>query len=221
MKAVLGSFQCSEKWRLPRPFGKLNTVIAADDGSLSGEPSFICNYFSREAALRRKLIMLDTLFELNLDLTEDVQYAANGSLGSQFIKALADTYTVQFFSQVAHWNVMGPDFPQLHELYSESYELCSKAVDDVAEQARILGIFIPKSLSALLAASNIDFAVEGNAPGEYSAQLTACHQSLKTTWDKITAVCGTDAGAADLASSLSAKHAKMAWKLRSTIESQE
>ena len=47
-------------------------------------------------------------------------------------------------------------------------------------------------------------------------QLQRCHEMLKDKWGSIAADSGSDAGLNDLAGQMSAKHAKMAWKFRST-----
>ena len=159
---------------------------------------------------------MDT-FNLDIALAEDAPYTGGASLGARFIRALADEYSTQYYSQVAHWNVVGPDFQQLHALFAESYELCNGAIDDVAEQARILGVFAPMSLPDLLATSSAPLPASKNAAMAYIAQLRTCHEMLKTKWDDIAANDGGDAGVNDMASSLSAKHAKMAWKLRSSL----
>jgi starvation-inducible DNA-binding protein len=98
--------------------------------------------------------MINADLDLDLVLTEDVQYSGGVDLGARFVRALADEFTVYYFSYAAHWNVTGGDFPQLHALFKESYELCQEAIDDVAEQARILGTFAPRSLPELLATSS-------------------------------------------------------------------
>lgn len=162
--------------------------------------------------------MLDTtLIDLGLPLQEDAQYSGGASLASRFVRAIADEYSVQYYSQVAHWNVVGPDFQQYHALFAESYELCNGTIDDVAEQARILGMFIPNSLPELLASSAAPVPASGNSPMEYIRQLRTCHEMLKNKWDDIAASSGSDAGVNDLAAGLSAKHAKMAWKFRSVL----
>lgn len=148
-------------------------------------------------------------------LAEDGE--AYDARGPRLIRALADLYAVQFYSQVAHWNVIGPDFAQYHALFAESYEICNGAIDDVAEQARILGSMVPGSLPELLGTSSAPLPAAGTAWADYVAQLERCHKMLKDKWDDIAANDGGDAGLNDLASSLSAKHAKMAWKLRSTL----
>jgi starvation-inducible DNA-binding protein len=159
--------------------------------------------------------MLDTLFELGLQ--EDSTYAGGTALGSRFVRALADEYSTQYFSQVAHWNVTGPNFQQLHDLFAESYELCNGSIDAIAEQARILGVFVPMTIQELLGTSSSPLPAQDSSPMAYVRQLCTCHEMLKTKWDDIAANCGSDAGANDLASSLSGKHAKMAWKFRSIL----
>lgn len=161
--------------------------------------------------------MIDTNVDFDLALAEDGAYASSSSLGDRFVRALADEFAVYYFSYAAHWNVVGGDFPQLHALFKESYELCQEAIDDVAEQARILGTFAPKSLPELLATSSSPLAPNDNGQVALVAQLQTCHEMLKGKFDSIATNDGGDAGVNDLASSLSGKHAKMAWKLRMSI----
>jgi starvation-inducible DNA-binding protein len=158
--------------------------------------------------------MINADFDLDLVLMEDVQYSGGADLGARFVRALADEFTVYYFSYAAHWNVTGGDFPQLHALFKESYELCQEAIDDVAEQARILGTFAPRSLPELLATSSSPLPP---ADSSQAAQLQTCHEMLKRKFDDIAANDNGDAGVNDLASALSAKHAKMAWKLRMSV----
>ena len=157
-------------------------------------------------------------FDLEIALAEDVPYSGGISLGARLIRALADEYSVQYYSQAAHWNVAGPDFQQLHALFAESYEVCNGAIDYVAEQARILGTLAPPSLPDLLATSSSPLPPQDGSANALVSQLLTCHSMLKNKWDDIAANDDGDAGVNDLASSLSAKHAKMAWKLRSVLK---
>jgi starvation-inducible DNA-binding protein len=154
---------------------------------------------------------------MELALCEDAPYNGGDSLGARFVRAIADEYAVQYFSQVAHWNITGADFQQLHALFADSYALCNSAIDDVAEQARILGVFVPMSLPDLLATSSAPLAAPANDAQSYVRQLQVCHEMLKAKWDDVARNDNGDAGVNDLASALSAKHAKMAWKFRSTL----
>jgi DNA-binding ferritin-like protein len=46
-------------------------------------------------------------------------------------------------AQLAHWNVIGRDFYQLHLLFQKIYEILESQTDSFAEQARGLRIEIP------------------------------------------------------------------------------
>lgn len=158
--------------------------------------------------------MIDSFF-----FAEDIAYAAvpPTSPGARLVRAVADLYATQYLSQAAHWNVTGADFQQLHALFKESYDMVAEEIDDVAEQARILGVFAPLSLPELLATSSAPLPAAGNDPMEHVRALERAHGMLKLKWDDIAANAGTDAGLNDMASRLSGAHAKMAWKLRSTL----
>ena len=51
---------------------------------------------------------------------------------------LADTFVMYMKSHSYHWNVIGPDFPQLHEFFGNLYEDLHGAVDPLAEHVRAL-----------------------------------------------------------------------------------
>lgn len=49
-------------------------------------------------------------------------------------------------AQLAHWNIVGKDFYQLHKLFERVYETLDSQVDPFAEQLRGLGIEIPAAV---------------------------------------------------------------------------
>jgi len=52
---------------------------------------------------------------------------------------LASAIDLQLQSKHAHWNVKGPNFIALHELFDKVYETAAGAVDELAERAVQLG----------------------------------------------------------------------------------
>jgi starvation-inducible DNA-binding protein len=62
-------------------------------------------------------------------------------------RVLADSYTLYLKSQNYHWNVEGPNFQALHELFEEQYKDLAGAVDELAERIRSLGHPAPGSFS--------------------------------------------------------------------------
>lgn len=62
---------------------------------------------------------------------------------------LADTFTLYLKAHGYHWNVIGSDFPQLHEFFGDLYGEVHGAVDDIAEQIRQLDAFAPGTLARM------------------------------------------------------------------------
>lgn len=51
---------------------------------------------------------------------------------------VADCSTLQSQAQGFHWNVVGPDFFDLHDFFKTVYESLSESMDDFAERLRAL-----------------------------------------------------------------------------------
>lgn len=60
---------------------------------------------------------------------------------------LATNYHFVIKTQFFHWNVEGPDFVQLHDLFGKIYEDAYGAVDVIAEQIRTLDSNPPGSFT--------------------------------------------------------------------------
>src|ERR671911_715774 len=54
-------------------------------------------------------------------------------------KLLADEYVLYTKTRNYHWNVVGPQFNDLHKFFEDQYNQLNEIVDDVAERARALG----------------------------------------------------------------------------------
>ena len=75
------------------------------------------------------------LHETRIDLAEVDRKALIGLLNER----LADTLDLYTQTKQAHWNVKGPDFIQLHELFDELATSLIGYVDMIAERATTLG----------------------------------------------------------------------------------
>ncbi len=51
-------------------------------------------------------------------------------------RLLADTYSLYLKTHSFHWNVTGPMFTSLHQLFEEQYTELAAAVDVIAERVR-------------------------------------------------------------------------------------
>src|SRR5699024_12046806 len=56
---------------------------------------------------------------------------------------LADTYTLYLMTHNFHWNVTGPMFNTLHNMFMDQYTEAWQALDKIAERIRALGHFAP------------------------------------------------------------------------------
>jgi len=63
---------------------------------------------------------------------------------------LADTFVIYFKTHSFHWNVEGPHFKPLHEMFEEQYTALWQATDELAERIRQLGSYAPDNFKALL-----------------------------------------------------------------------
>lgn len=129
---------------------------------------------------------------------------------------LADSYTLYLQTHNFHWNVMGPQFRELHLMFEEHYTELAIAVDDVAERIRTLGVAAPGTYRAFSELSNID-EVEGvPAATEMVALLTRGHEQVVKTCREVLAKsqAADDESTSALVSDRMRVHEKTAWMLR-------
>jgi starvation-inducible DNA-binding protein len=60
-------------------------------------------------------------------------------------RLLADTYVLYLKTHSFHWNVEGPMFQTLHQMFMEQYTETWNAIDPIAERIRALGHYAPGS----------------------------------------------------------------------------
>src|SRR2546430_2176608 len=75
------------------------------------------------------------MFKTKNDLSEATRVKAIELLNAR----LADSIDLQTQTKQAHWNVKGPNFIALHELFDKVNEAVADYVDDIAERAVQLG----------------------------------------------------------------------------------
>jgi starvation-inducible DNA-binding protein len=133
-------------------------------------------------------------------------------------RALADTYALYGKTHGYHWNVVGPQFTQLHELFSQQYTEMWNALDELAERIRALGDYAPQGLAAMGNLSSIgggDPALDAQAMVE---DLLAGHEVLIETLRAALASAGAagDPVTEGLLTERLTIHEKQAWMLRAT-----
>jgi starvation-inducible DNA-binding protein len=141
------------------------------------------------------------------------------ALADGLAKVLADTYTLLGKTHGFHWNVTGPQFHSLHQMFEEQYTDLTGAVDELAERIRALGYFAPGSLSQFLKLTTIQD--EHGVPDARAMieQLVRDNETVTQACRQVVEICdqANDTVTEDLMNGRMDAHEKAAWMLRSSI----
>lgn len=88
-------------------------------------------------------------------------------------QTLVDVTVLVTHAKAAHWNVKGPNFFSLHELFEEIYEDLSEHADDIAERVTALGGEAKGTTRVAAANSRIPGLPQGPVTGQEYVQLLA------------------------------------------------
>ena len=133
---------------------------------------------------------------------------------------LADEYVLYTKTRNYHWNVIGPQFNDLHKFFEAQYEELDDTVDEVAERARALGARAFGTLEEFREHTRLK-ETPGTVPAakEMIAELLGDHETiiraLRQDIDK--ADKRGDVGTNDFLTGLLEKHEKASWMLRSFL----
>jgi starvation-inducible DNA-binding protein len=135
---------------------------------------------------------------------------------------LSDEYVLYTKTRNYHWNVVGPQFNELHKFFEALYTPLNDVIDDVAERARALGGRASGSLAEFTKSARLP--EDPGAVPSAKAMLTsllADHEAVVTTLradiDTVDGQHG-DVATADFLTGLLAQHEKTAWMLRAHLE---
>ena len=155
--------------------------------------------------------------DIGLDLADRKKIADGLS------RFLADAYTLYLKTHNFHWNVTGPMFNALHNMFETQYTEQWTALDEIAERIRALGFNAPGSYREFVSLTSIP-----EEPGltdsadwrEMVRQLTVGNEAVCRTARKVLKVAD-DAGddpSVDLLTQRLQTHEKYAWMLRSLLQ---
>ena len=136
---------------------------------------------------------------------------------------LADSFTLYLKTHNFHWNVTGPMFNALHNMFEQQYTEQWAALDDIAERTRALGFNAPGSYAEFIRLSSLpEEPGLAEAPDwrEMVRQLTVGNEAVARTARKVLKVAD-DAGddpTVDLLTQRLQTHEKYAWMLRSLLQ---
>jgi starvation-inducible DNA-binding protein len=127
------------------------------------------------------------------DTRNDIPEDAREKLVELLNARLADSFDLHSQLKQAHWNVKGPDFIQLHELYDEVAEIVLGFVDEIAERATALGG---------LALGTARMAAEASTLDEYPLDAVAGMETVEVVADRLGAYGASVREAIDTADEL-------------------
>ena len=136
---------------------------------------------------------------------------------------LACSYVFAVKTQNFHWNVEGPDFPQLHELFDTIYtDVRKNAIDRCAELIRSLDEYTPGSLQRFLELSKIPEQTKIPRAELMVQELLQDSETMIQTIMEAFAIAQESGqeGAANFLAERQEAHAKWAWQLRSILKKQ-
>jgi starvation-inducible DNA-binding protein len=130
---------------------------------------------------------------------------------------LADSYLLYNTTQTCHWNVEGPQFKPLHELFEEQYTELAEAIDTIAERVRALGFYTPGTLQEMLGNARVS---QETGPADADAmleRLIAAHHVVVHRIKELqqAADAKVDEATLDLLVERQRVHEKAIWFLRS------
>ena len=135
---------------------------------------------------------------------------------------LADEYVLYTKFRKFHWNVRGPEFNTLHNVFEDQYTQLEQVIDDVAERVGTLGGVALGTMQEFLETARLK-----ESPGENPKAVDMVREVVADQ-EQLIKRLRNDAGVAaekygDLGtegflSELLEQHEKMAWMLRSHLE---
>jgi starvation-inducible DNA-binding protein len=135
-------------------------------------------------------------------------------------RLLADEVLLYIKTRNYHWNVVGPQFSELHKFFESQYDELDEIMDEVAERARALGGRAAGSMAEFLKQARLkESSTSLEAKAMLSALLTDHETLIRTLRDDVAAVGDKhgDAGTEDFLTGLMEQHEKMGWMLRSYL----
>jgi starvation-inducible DNA-binding protein len=135
-------------------------------------------------------------------------------------RLLADTYVVYLKTHNFHWNVEGPMFQTLHQMFMEQYTEAWNAIDLVAERIRSLGHYAPGTYREYLELSRVKETPGVPGAEEMVKLLIEGQEAVVRTARELLplAESADDQPTLDLLTQRMQVHEKNAWMLRSIIK---
>lgn len=135
---------------------------------------------------------------------------------------LADEHIIYIKLRNYHWNVSGPQFHSLHELFEEQYTAVARFIDETAERIVQYGAVAPGTLAEFQRLSRLEeFPGQLPEPHAMVANIVRDHETLiRHLRDDIETVGSEykDVGSEDFLTGLLQEHQEQNWMARAMIK---
>jgi starvation-inducible DNA-binding protein len=165
-------------------------------------------------------LKVNIMHKTRIDISEKARRKLVGVLSAR----LADAIDMALQTKQAHWNVKGPRFIALHELFDRIAEVVEAQVDELAERITTLGGVAEGTAQAVVARSslkpypldisggNAHLGALADALAKYGAGLRAAIETADELGDAVTA---------DLYTSLAADVDKQLWFVEAHLQAKD
>lgn len=134
--------------------------------------------------------------------------------------AFASEFTFYLKAQFYHWNVTGPFFKPLHDLFGMIYEETYSSIDNFAENIRKTGTYTPGSYTRFSKLTQVQDETEILGSEQMVADLLEDSEKM-TKILKLTFTIAEELNEQGLCDFLAGRidaHQKHSWMLRSTLK---
>lgn len=145
----------------------------------------------------------------------------------KLFKLLSDAQATLFVlfqkTWIYHWDVIGPDFHQLHTVFGEQYNEMFEEIDTLTEHMRYLNMKPVSTLSRIIEVSKIDQAsnsAQDIGADEMIKQLRDDNKKIVEIFTEISEEADNQKqyATSNLVQTIMETHGKFHWMLRSFLE---
>ena len=172
---------------------------------------------SKSKAISKATSQPNAALSINIGISEKDRAAIAKGLSH----LLADTYTLYLTTHNFHWNVTGPMFNTLHQMFMVQYTELWAAVDPIAERIRALGHPAPGSYAQFGQMASVPDVPASPPKALAMVQiLVTGHEAVARTARQLFPLAdkASDEPTADLLTQRLTVHEQTAWMLRSLLE---
>jgi starvation-inducible DNA-binding protein len=134
---------------------------------------------------------------------------------------LADEHVIYIKLRNFHWNVTGPHFHSLHEMFEEQYTGLAETIDEIAERIRQYGAFAPGTMETFLDRTRLSEEKDVPDARDMVRLIVEDHEAfirhVRGDIEKVGEQYG-DVGAEDFLIGILQDHQERAWMLRSMLD---